>query len=89
MSEQFAMDIGQQAMMMVLTLAGPVLVVVLIVGVLVSAFQAMTQINEMSLSFIPKLVAVGVLLAVIGPWMLQTAVNYTTTMLTQLPSVTR
>ena len=69
------------------TLAGPPLVVALVIGVVVSLFQAMTQVNEMALSFIPKLVAVIAVLGVLGPWMLQTAVTYTTAGIEGLPNL--
>ncbi|HLH73080.1 MAG TPA: flagellar biosynthetic protein FliQ [Chloroflexota bacterium] len=87
MTQQFALDTAHGALLMVLALAGPGLLVILIVGVVISAFQAMTQINEMMLSFVPKVIALGVLMVVLGPWMLQTAVNYTVMILTQLPNV--
>jgi len=87
MTQQFALDTAHGALLMVLALAVPGLLVILIVGVVISAFQAMTQINEMMLSFVPKVIALGVLMVVLGPWMLQTAVNYTVMILTQLPNV--
>lgn len=89
MTEQNALDIARQALTVALVLGGPGLAVILIVGVVVSVFQAMTQINEMTLSFIPKAIALGGILVVLGPWMLQTAVSYTVSMLSQLPGMAR
>lgn len=89
MTEQNALDVAQGALILALSLAGPGLAVILIVGVAVSVFQAMTQINEMSLSFVPKAIALGGLLVVLGPWMLQTAVTYTVEILSQLPATAR
>ena len=77
---------GQQGLMMLLTVSAPMLVVILIVGVLVSIFQAATQINEATLSFVPKLVAAVAVVAVAGPWMMSTLVDYLRSMLLSIPS---
>jgi flagellar biosynthetic protein FliQ len=66
---------------MLLTVAAPMLLVVLVVGVLVSIFQAATQINEATLSFVPKLLAAVAVMAVAGPWMMTTLVDYLRSML--------
>jgi flagellar biosynthetic protein FliQ len=71
--------------MMLLTVAAPLLIVVLVVGVLVSVFQAATQINEATLSFVPKLLAAVAVMAVMGPWMLTTLVDYLRSMLLSIP----
>ncbi len=87
MSPHAAMDstqvftIGQQALLMLLTVAAPMLVVVLVVGVVVSIFQAATQINEATLSFVPKLLAAVAVMAIAGPWMMTTLVDYLRAML--------
>jgi len=73
--------IGQQGLMMLLTVAAPMLLVVLVVGVLVSIFQAATQISEATLSFVPKLLAAVAVMAVAGPWMMTTLVDYLRSML--------
>lgn len=73
--------IGQQGLFMLLTVAAPMLVVILVVGVVVSIFQAATQINEATLSFVPKLLAAVAVMAVAGPWMLTTLVDYLRAML--------
>jgi len=70
MNSQGVMTLGMQAMQIMLMVSAPLLLTALIVGLLVSIFQAATQINEQTLSFIPKLVAMMVVLAVAGPWMI-------------------
>lgn len=77
---------GQQGLTMLLVVSAPVLLVVLVVGLLVSIFQAATQINEATLSFVPKVVAAVVVLAIAGPWMLTTLVEYLQRTLMALPS---
>lgn len=67
--------------------AGPMLVTVLLIGLLVSIFQAATQINEATLSFIPKLVGVFVVLLIVGPWMLTTLVDYMRAVLNSIPTI--
>ena len=81
MEAQQVFTIGQQGLFMLLTVAAPMLVVVLVVGVLVSVFQAATQINEATLSFVPKLLAAVAVMAIAGPWMLSTLVDYLRSML--------
>jgi len=77
---------GQQGLWMLLMVAAPVLLVVLVVGLVVSVFQAATQINEATLSFVPKIVATVVVLAVAGPWMMTTLVEYLQRVLQSIPS---
>ena len=76
---------GQQGLWMLLMVAAPVLLVVLAVGLVVSVFQAATQINEATLSFVPKIVATVVVLAVAGPWMMTTLVEYLQRTLQSIP----
>ena len=76
---------GQQGLWMLLMVAAPVLLVVLAVGLVVSVFQAATQINESTLSFVPKIVATVVVLAVAGPWMMTTLVEYLQRVLQSIP----
>ena len=78
--------IGQQALYTLLTVAAPVLLAVLIVGILVSVFQAATQINEATLTFVPKLLAAVAVLGIAGPWMLTSLVEYIRSVLLSLPS---
>jgi flagellar biosynthetic protein FliQ len=89
MTESMIMTVARDALTMTLMLAAPVLAVCLVVGLVVSLFQAVTQINEMTLSFVPKMIGVGAVLLVLGPWMLQQIVRFTAGLLNQLPSLVR
>ena len=79
------MTVGQRALEMTLLLAAPLLIVALVTGLIVGAFQAATQINEMTLSFIPKLLATATTLVIAGPWMLKLLVGYTRELITSIP----
>ena len=81
--------IGRGALEMTLVLAGPVLLFGLIAGLLVSVFQAMTQINEITLTFIPKIAASLLALLLFGPWMLTRLVTFTTALFQSLPNYVR
>ncbi|MFZ2987626.1 flagellar biosynthesis protein FliQ [Ideonella sp.] len=78
--------IGQQGLFMLLTVSAPMLLVVLLVGVLVSIFQAATQINEATLTFVPKLLAAVGVMAVAGPWMMTQLIDYLRSMLLSIPT---
>jgi flagellar biosynthetic protein FliQ len=86
MDAQHAFALGQQGLMMLLAVAAPMLVTILIVGLVVSIFQAATQINEATLSFVPKILAAVAVMAVAGPWMLTTLVEYIQRTLQSIPS---
>jgi flagellar biosynthetic protein FliQ len=87
MTPETVMTIAQRALEMTLLLAAPLLLVALLVGLLVGVFQAATQINEMTLSFIPKLLGMATALVVAGPWMLKQLVSYTHTLIESIPSL--
>ena len=87
MTPETVMSIGQHALEMTMLLAAPLLLVALAIGLLVGVFQAATQINEMTLSFIPKLVGMSVALVVAGPWMLKELVAYTRTLIESIPQM--
>ncbi len=87
MNSESVMTLGQNAMQVVLLLSAPLLGVTLIIGLVVSIFQATTQINDASLSFVPKLVGVILALVVAGPWMLTVITDYMTRLLTDLPGL--
>jgi flagellar biosynthetic protein FliQ len=89
MSEMMIIDLGRKTLMMVLILSGPMLLLSLVVGLIVSVFQAATQINEMTLTFIPKLVAMGLALLVFLPWMLQLYKGFFVELLEMIPSMLR
>jgi flagellar biosynthetic protein FliQ len=76
MNAQMVLTMGQEALLMMLMVSAPVLGAALLVGLLVSLFQAVTQINEATLAFVPKLIAVIAVLAIAGPWMLTMLVEY-------------
>ena len=80
MSADLIMTLGQETIKTTLLLAAPLLICALLVGLLVSVFQAVTQINEATLSFIPKIVAVAVTLVICGPWMLDVIRKFTVTL---------
>ena len=86
MDAQQVLATGQQGLMLLLMVSAPILLVVLIVGLVVSIFQAATQINEATLSFVPKVVAAVAVLGMAGPWMLATLVDYIRNMLLASPS---
>ena len=87
MDAQQVFTYGQQSLYMLLTVAAPLLLTVLAVGLVVSVFQAATQIHEQTLSFVPKIVAAVAVLAVAGPWMLTTLVEYVQRTLQAIPTV--
>jgi flagellar biosynthesis protein FliQ len=87
MTPETVMTIAQRALEMTLMLAAPLLLVALVVGLLVGVFQAATQINEMTLSFIPKLIGMAAALVIAGPWMLKELVSYTRTLIESIPSL--
>lgn len=87
MTPDTVMAIGSRALEMTLLLAAPLLLAALITGVVVGAFQAATSINEMTLSFIPKLIAIALTLAVAGPWMLKTFLGYTHELIASIPGL--
>ena len=87
MTPDTVMTIGSRALVMALALAAPLLLAALITGVVVGAFQAATSINEMTLSFIPKLVAIALTLSVAGPWMLKMLVGYTRELIMSIPGL--
>ena len=87
MNQDTVVNLASQAMSLALKIAGPLLLVALVVGLLISVFQAVTQIQEQSLSLIPKIAAVGVVVVLLGPWMLGQLVAYTTALYTSIPSM--
>ncbi len=89
MNELFALEIGRNALMMVVMLSAPMMAAALVVGLLVSIFQALTQVNEQSLTFVPKILAVFGTMVVTGPWLLNSLVSYTTGLFTMLPNMVR
>ena len=87
MTPELVMSLGRQAVEMTLILAGPLLLSALVVGLIVSIFQAATQINEQTLSFIPTLIATFIALLLAGPWMLQMMVEFIRRLLENIPQM--
>ncbi len=87
MTPESVMNLGRHAMEITLMVAAPMLLVALAVGLVVSIFQAATQINETTLSFIPKLVGIFIALVVAGPWMLSVMLDYMREVFTSLPGL--
>ncbi|HAL37253.1 MAG TPA: flagellar biosynthetic protein FliQ [Polaromonas sp.] len=87
MTPESVMSMGYEAMKLSLLLAAPLLLVALITGLIISLFQAATQINEMTLSFIPKLLAVCATLVIAGPWMLETLLDYMRNLFSSIPQL--
>jgi flagellar biosynthetic protein FliQ len=85
MNSQMVLTMGQEALLMMLMVSAPVLGAALVVGLLVSLFQAVTQINEATLAFVPKLIAVIAVLAIAGPWMLTMLVEYLRRIMEAIP----
>jgi flagellar biosynthetic protein FliQ len=87
MNQDQAINLATQAMTLAMEVGGPLLLVGLTIGLLVSIFQAVTQIQEQSLSFIPKIIGVAVLIVVLGPWMLNQLVTYTQSLYQSIPGL--
>lgn len=89
MTDASVIALAQDALMTTLMVAAPILVVSLVIGMVVSVFQAMTQINEVTLTFVPKILGVFAVSALLGPWMIGTMVNYTARLFATLPTLAR
>jgi flagellar biosynthetic protein FliQ len=89
MTEAYVLSLTQNVLMVVLMLAGPVLLASLVVGTLVSLFQVATQLNEATLMFIPKLIAIALVLVLLGSWMAQQLLVFTSNLFTSLPTLPR
>jgi len=87
MTEQTVMSLTYQALKLALFVASPLLLATLVVGLIISIFQAATQINEMTLSFIPKLLTVAGVLVITGPWLLTQLVDFFHQLLVSLPGL--
>lgn len=87
MSPETVLSVGSRALEITLLLAAPLLLVALLTGLIVGAFQAATQINESTLSFIPKVLAVAATLVITGPWMLKVLVSYTRELFESIPGL--
>ncbi len=88
MSQEMVVSIGREALTLTLMVSGPMLMFGLIIGVLISIFQAVTQINEMTLTFVPKIIAVATSLLLFLPWMINLIVDFTNRMFAIIPTLT-
>ncbi len=89
MTIEFLTQIGKDALLLIMYLAGPILGAGLLVGLVISLFQALTQIHEMTLSFVPKIIVVFLVIALLGPWMLGRLLFFTSTLFINLPNLIR
>lgn len=89
MENDFVIEVVNQAIKVTLMLAAPMLIAALVVGILVSIFQAVTQINEQTLSFIPKILVIIATLVIFSPWMMETMVGYTRELFISIPELIR
>ena len=89
MTPEAVATIGREAIETVLLISAPMLGFGLVVGVMISIFQAATQIQEMTLTFVPKIVAVFIALLIFFPWMMQTMIEFTREMILHIPNVSR
>jgi flagellar biosynthetic protein FliQ len=89
MTEAYVISLAQNALVLALLLAAPLLLTSLIIGVLISLFQAATQINEATLTFIPKIVGVSLVLMLLGSWMAQQVLAFTANLFRSLPTLPR
>ncbi|MBP7926412.1 MAG: flagellar biosynthesis protein FliQ [Desulfobulbus sp.] len=89
MSPEQVIHVGRQAVETVLLTAAPMLIAAMVIGLLISIFQAATQINEQTMTFIPKIVAVFVTLLIFGPWIIELLVTFTTGILAQIATIGR
>lgn len=87
MDNGFVVEVTNQAVKVTLMLAAPMLIGALLVGILVSLFQAVTQINEQTLSFIPKILVIVIAMVIASPWMMETLTSFTQELYTSIPSV--
>lgn len=89
MTEDLVLKLAQEAIKTTAFVAAPILVSTLVIGLVVSIFQALTQINESTLTFIPKMVVVGIVLVLAGPWMLDLLSHYTTQLFENITEIVR
>jgi flagellar biosynthetic protein FliQ len=87
MDQDTVISLGTQAMTLALEIAGPMLLLGLVIGLVVSLFQAVTQLQEQALSFIPKIVGLALLLVLLGPWMMSQLINYVTNLYMSIPTL--
>lgn len=88
MTDQTVIDLGSRAIMIAMQVAAPILLAAMITGVIVSIFQAATQINEQTLSFIPKVLGITAAMIICGPWIMQVMLGFTIDIFNGIPGIT-
>lgn len=86
MDEAYLITLSQNAITLMLVVAGPILLISLIIGTIISLIQAATQVNEVTMTFIPKIVGIGLILLLLGSWMMQQLLVFTTGIFNSLPN---
>ena len=89
MNEDIVIQLGQDALKTLAMLSAPLLLSTLVIGLIISIFQALTQINENTLTFVPKMIVIAIVLIVAGPWMLDLMNSYTTNLFENIATVVR
>ena len=89
MSEQYVIDVATGAVWLTLKVAAPALLAALVVGIIISVIQAATQVQEQTVSFVPKIIAITASMIITGPWILQQFIFYTKTLIQSIPNITR
>ncbi len=89
MGEDIVLQLGQDAIKIMAILAAPLLLSALVIGLVISLFQALTQINENTLTFVPKMVVIGIVILLAGPWMIDVMKNYTINLFDNMASIVR
>lgn len=89
MNQAMLLDLARQTVLLIIMLSAPVLAATLVIGLIVSIIQAVTQIQEMTLAFVPKILGVFLVLALFGPWMMNTMLTFTSNLFASLPSLVR
>lgn len=89
MNDDVVIQLGQDALKTLAMVAAPMLLSTLVIGLIISIFQALTQINENTLTFVPKMVVIGIVIIIAGPWMLDTMSTYTITLFENISTVVR
>jgi len=89
MNEDLIIKLGQDAMKVTAMISGPILIATLVIGLIVSIFQALTQINEATLTFIPKMIIVALVIVLAGPWMMDIMTNYTVNLFENIATMVR
>ena len=87
MNQDYILDLTHQSLKITALMGAPMLIGALVIGILVSLFQAVTQINEQTLSFIPKILIIGAALVIFGPWMIDTMSTFTRDLIISIPSI--